>query len=366
MLCVLYLAAAVWPCDNAGMSEAKIEAYFFTVLFAAVLCAVGYLLFPFLGAIAAAMVLATLVYPVYLWVLRRTKRPNMSAFIVVSMVVLAIVLPAIGLIFLLLEEVRLMTGAVRTVDLSSAPALFEQIRGSIVEYMPFVASFDVNTLVQEAVSGIGGLVRDVVAGTADVVFKLLVVVIALYFFLRDGRKFILQFIQLSPLADEEDVLIIRKIKAVTFSLIRGTLVVALLQGLLTGVGFVFFGLPQPVLWGSVAAIGALIPTIGTGLVAIPAFVWLVLTGQYVAALGFACWAMMIVGWVDNIIGPKLIGNNARIHPLLVLLAVLGGMWAFGIAGFLIGPLLVGLLVVLAEIYKLKIRMIHDRALIEAS
>jgi len=347
------------------MSEAKIESYFFTALFIAVLCAVGFLLLPFLGAIAASMVLATLVYPVYLWVLRYTKMPNVSAGVVVMGVVLAIVLPSIGLIFLLLEEVRMMTSAVSGVDLRATPVLFENVRAAVVQYVPFAASFDLSTLIQEAVSGVGGVMRDVVTGTADVVFKLFIVVIALYFFLRDGRRFVLQFIQLSPLADEEDVLIIRKLKVVTSSLIRGTLVIALLQGLLTGVGFLIFGLPQPVVWGSVAAVGALIPTVGTGLVAIPAFVWLLVTGQYVPALGFACWGVMIVGLVDNVIGPKLIGSHARIHPLLVLLAVLGGLWAFGIAGFLIGPLLFGLLVALAEIYTFKVKSLHAKVLSES-
>lgn len=291
--------------------------------------------------------------------------PNVSAGVVVMGVVLAIVLPSIGLIFLLLEEVRMMTSAVSGVDLRATPVLFENVRAAVVQYVPFAASFDLSTLIQEAVSGVGGVMRDVVTGTADVVFKLFIVVIALYFFLRDGRRFVLQFIQLSPLADEEDVLIIRKLKVVTSSLIRGTLVIALLQGLLTGVGFLIFGLPQPVVWGSVAAVGALIPTVGTGLVAIPAFVWLLVTGQYVPALGFACWGVMIVGLVDNVIGPKLIGSHARIHPLLVLLAVLGGLWAFGIAGFLIGPLLFGLLVALAEIYTFKVKSLHAKVLSES-
>ena len=347
------------------MSEAKIEAYFFTALFIAVLCAVGYLFLPFLGAIAAAMVLATLVYPVYLWVLRKTKRPNFSALVVVGGVVLAIVLPTIGLFFLLLEEVRTMSYAVSSIDLSGAPEVIERVKGVFVDVLPFATSFELGTLLQEAVSGIGGLVRDVVTGTADAVFKLFVVIIALFFLLKDGRRFILQFIALSPLADDEDVIIIRKIKMVTFSLIRGTLVVAFLQGLLMGIGFVFFGLPQPVLWGSVAAVGALIPTLGTGIVAIPALIWLVVSGQYLAAFGFFIWTWFIVGLVDNIIGPKLIGTDARIHPLFVLLSVLGGLWVFGIAGFLIGPLLFGLLVALAEIYQFKIKTIHDQARMEA-
>jgi predicted PurR-regulated permease PerM len=118
--------------------------------------------------------------------------------------------------------------------------------------------------------------------------------------------------------------------------------------------------PNPVLWGAIAAIGALIPNIGTSVVSIPAIIYLFVTGNVPQAIGYIGWSVFVVGLVDNIIGPRLIGGSARIHPLFVLLSVLGGIAMFGISGFLLGPLTVGLLVALAEIYKVKIRQIHER------
>ena len=190
--------------------------------------------------------------------------------------------------------------------------------------------------------------------------KFVVAIIALFYFVKDGRSFLSEIVKLSPLKDSEDVMIVRKLDRVTHSLIRGTLVIAVLQGLLVGLGFLVFGVPNPVLWGSLAAIGALIPTVGTGIVTAPAIVFLAFSGHLAEAVGLFAWAMLVVGLVDNIIGPKLIGSAAKIHPLFVLLSVLGGISLFGIAGFLLGPLIFGFLMALAEIYKVKIKEMHSR------
>jgi predicted PurR-regulated permease PerM len=228
--------------------------------------------------------------------------------------------------------------------------------------VPFLSSLDIAAVLQTMLERLGSHAGGFVAGAADTILKMAVSIIALFYLLKDGREFLYGFIQLSPLSDEEDVQIIHKLKAVSYSLIRGTLVIAILQGFMTGIGFVLFGVPNPVLWGSTAAIGALLPMVGTGVVAVPAVVYLIVTGHYAAAIGLAAWSMLIVGLVDNIIGPKLIGSGARIHPLFILLSVLGGLIMFGVAGFLIGPLLFGLLVALWEIYKVKIKEIHQRSL----
>ncbi|MBP9760112.1 MAG: AI-2E family transporter [Candidatus Pacebacteria bacterium] len=342
------------------MSEAKLEAYVFTSVFIGVLLVVGALFYPFIGAIATALVLATLTYPLHTWIASRTKRPGLSACIVVLLVTLAILVPLSGLFLLLIEEVGTITSAITNLNLGTVPAAFAGVWHKIIEGAPFIGTIDLRAIVQTALQNLSGYAANVVTGAADVLLKVIITIIALFYFLKDGRVFLLGFISLSPLADDEDVQILHKLQAVSRSLIRGTLVIALLQGLLTGIGFLLFGIPNPVLWGSVAAIGSLVPTIGTSVVSIPGIIYLVVTGQYVAAMGLATWAMFFVGLIDNAIGPKLMGSGASIHPLFVLLSVLGGLWMFGMAGFLVGPLLFGLLVALFEIYVVKVRAMHTQ------
>jgi predicted PurR-regulated permease PerM len=214
---------------------------------------------------------------------------------------------------------------------------------------------------QDSFRSLGSHFAGAVTNTAGLILKFFVALIALYYFIKDGRQFLDELIKLSPLEDSEDVAIVHRLDKVTHSLIRGTLVIAALQGLFVGLGFTLFGVPNPVLWGAIAAIGALIPMVGTGMVTAPAIIYLFLTGNVAAGIGLLAWSMLLVGLVDNIIGPKLIGNGARIHPLLVLLAVLGGIALFGISGFLLGPLLLGFLMALSEIYKVKVQELHKQA-----
>lgn len=344
------------------MSEAKIEAYFFTTLFIVVLIVIGILFYPFFGAIAVALVLATLSHPVYAFILHKVHNPAVAAFLVVLLVTLAILLPAMGLLVLLVDEVRSVTTALSALHVDAMPTFFEGMKDKLLSIAPFLSIVDLPAVMQTLFEQVGAHAGEFVAGAADVILKMLVSIIALYYLLKDGRAFLYGFIQLSPLSDEEDVQIIHKLKEVSYSLIRGTLVIAVLQGLMTGLGFLMFGVPNPVLWGALAAVGALLPMVGTGIVAVPAVLYLAVAGHYAAAIGLAAWSMLIVGLVDNVIGPKLIGSGARIHPLFVLLSVLGGLILFGMAGFLIGPLLFGLLIALWEIYKVKIKEMHQRAM----
>lgn len=341
------------------MSESKLEGYFFVAFFVTILFMVGFVFAPFLGSVAAAIVLATLVHPLYERIARRTKRPGLAAFTSTCVVTLAILLPASGVFYLMVEEVQDMTQSISADSFSTLPVSIRAVTERITEVLPMFASIDYADLANRTIESFGMGVRDLVTGTADMVLKAFITILALFYLLRDGRYFLFGLIKLSPLTDDEDVLIVNKLKMVSVSLIRGTLTISILQGVLTGVGLALFGVPNPVLWGSVAAVCALIPTIGTGLVTLPAVVYLLFTGDMVAAFGFLAWAVLFAGTIDNILGPRLIGKDAKMHPLFVLLSVLGGLLVFGPAGFLIGPLLFGLLVALSEIYLLKIKALHS-------
>lgn len=337
------------------MSEAKLEAYFFTAMFIGVFALVGVILYPFLGEIALAIVLATLVTPVYGALRAYLRHDGCAAFLVVSGVALAVLLPATGIFLLLVQEVQEITRYATTLDPGVLPEFFAYLNTKAHAILPSIPSFDFGALFRGVTGNISALITGAITSAAMVVFSFVITSIALFYFIKDGQLFVNVFFKLSPLTDEEDRQIIHKLHAVTRSLIQGTLVIACLQGILTGIGFLIFDIPNPVLWGSVAAICALIPNIGTSIVALPAIVYLLFSHDFVAATGLVAWSVLLVGLIDNILGPKLIGSRAQIHPLFVLLSVLGGMSVFGVAGFLLGPLVFGLATALFEIYKVKVR-----------
>ena len=175
-------------------------------------------------------------------------------------------------------------------------------------------------------------------------------ILCLFYLFRDGRSLTKNILAWSPLFDVHDTLILSKISTTVVSVLRGQLMIGLIQGFLTGIGFWIFGVPHPVIWGSVAAVASLIPAIGTSIVNAPAVIYLFLVGQTFQAFGLLIWAVLAVGLVDNLLGPYLINRGVKIHPFLILISVLGGISFFGPVGFIAGPVVLSLLFALLELY----------------
>lgn len=212
------------------------------------------------------------------------------------------------------------------------------------------ASANIDTYTKEALQWITGHAGEIFSGVSQLLLSLFIFFIALYYLLRDGKRVRQILIELSPLSDREDRGVFDRLELAINSVIKGNLMLALTQGVLTTIGFSLFNVPSAILWGTVAAVAALIPGIGTGLVFLPAVAFLFFTGANISALGLLVWGLLGVGLIDNLLGPKLVGRGMQLHPLLVLLSVLGGLMYFGPAGIFLGPLSLSLLFALLSIY----------------
>ncbi|TAK57045.1 AI-2E family transporter [Patescibacteria group bacterium] len=192
------------------------------------------------------------------------------------------------------------------------------------------------------------------SNTAHGVFNLILGIIMLFYFLKDGAKFKKEIVRLSPLADHYDGEILAKLALAVNSVVRGSLFVAIIQGVFVGIGFHFFGVPNATLWATIAAVISLVPGLGTALVIVPSIIYLFFTGNTTGAIGLFVWGVLAVSVIDNILLPVFIGKGFHIHPLLILLSVLGGISIFGPFGFLLGPLFLSLLFTLGDIYKMMV------------
>jgi len=132
--------------------------------------------------------------------------------------------------------------------------------------------------------------------------------------------------------------------------VQGAFTVALIQGAVSTIGFFIFGVPEPLLWGVFTVLVALVPTVGTMLSLVPAVLYLLISGHTGAGIGMAIWAWLSISSIDNFISPRLIGHKTKLHPLVSLLSVLGGISIFGYLGFLIGPIIAAIFMTLLEIY----------------
>jgi predicted PurR-regulated permease PerM len=214
-----------------------------------------------------------------------------------------------------------------------------------------ISSIDFNKYAQQALQWSFTNIDAVFSGIAKIIFNIFILILALYYMLKDGSTLKRNIIRFSPLQDMYDEQIFNKLQRAVNSVIKGSLVVGVVQGTLTGIGFAIFGVPNPALWGTFAVLAALIPGIGTALVLGPGILYLILTGSLPQAVGLIIWAIVAVGLIDNFLGPKLVGGGVHIHQFLILLSVIGGLSFFGPIGFILGPLVVSLLFALLEIYK---------------
>jgi predicted PurR-regulated permease PerM len=175
---------------------------------------------------------------------------------------------------------------------------------------------------------------------------------ALYYFLKDGAALRDGVLARSPLPKRDMEEILDTLRSMTSSVIRGSLLVGVFYGIFTGLGFFVFGLPSAILWGGVTVIASFIPVFGVLLIVVPGILSLAIGGNIIAAVGLTAWLFVMSASVESFVRPWLIGHKAKIHPMLMLFAVLGGLSFFGPIGLLLGPLALSLLLTLLEIYPL--------------
>ena len=191
-----------------------------------------------------------------------------------------------------------------------------------------------------------GIGQDIVRFTA--LFFLMLYV--LFFFLRDGTRLVAMMVRTVPLGDERVRQLLAKFSEVSIATIKGTLVVGVVQGAIGGVLFWVLGIPAPVFWGAVMAVFSVLPAVGPALVWAPAAIILLGLGETVKGVVLIVTGVLVIGLVDNVLRPILVGRDTEMPDYLVLLATLGGLAVFGISGFVIGPVIAAFFLVVWEMF----------------
>jgi len=341
------------------MDAKVVRPYFLIALIAASAVLAFFIFRPFLTALALAAIFAMTLQPLYQAVLRRmSNSPGLAAFATMLVAVVCILVPLLFISMQIAGDAQNLYSSLS--DGSGKVYLdtvFKSVNDTLTRAVPSLAlsgtelSTSVDQYVKDMLSWLIQNLGGAFGGVANFLLDCMVFLIALYYLLRDGAKFKQAVIELSPLADTEDKIIFTRLELAVHSVIRGSLTIALIQGILTSIGFTIFGIPNSILWGVVAAFSALIPGIGTSLVLIPGVAYLFIIGATVPATGLLIWSLVAVGLIDNFLGPKLVGRGMQLHPLIVLLAVFGGLVFFGPAGIFLGPLSASLLFALLSIHQ---------------
>ena len=350
--------AHAWPlviCNvlyNVGMAVQKIieNTFFFSIL-VGVAFLMWRLLQPFGGTLALAAIVVTICYPVYEHILARWCRGNVTcaASLSVLMVIFVVALPITILGSFLLREAISMYKLFDSSSSVSITASFSEVENFVRVFVP---DFTINiaSVAEQAASFVTGHLVGLFTSTASMFFYFFLTLIGTFYFFRDGKTFTSYLVRLSPLRDQRDGLILHRIAQAVRAVALGSVLVSIIQGILTSIGLSLFGFSHAVLWGCVASIGALVPGVGTAIVFIPAIAYLIFTGAHLAAIGVAIWATLAVGLIDNLLGPYFMSRGNPLHPFVILLSVLGGIALFGPIGFVLGPVIATLFTVLIEMY----------------
>jgi len=336
---------------TSNMKMGRIVEY---VFFFGLLILAGYLVWlimaPFVTALALSIIIVVICHPLYLLIKEYTpwKNKSIAALMATLVVLLAIILPLILMSSLVVKEVVTFYQELSSGDIAISTQL-ENLETSLQEIVPGL-SLDFGEQIKTAAPWITGNISALFVGTVSTLFVFVIALVGCFYFFRDGRELLQIVIKASPLPDKEDTIIFRRLARAVRAVATGTVLVAIIQGSLVAIGFTIFGIERAVLWGSFASVGALIPGIGTTIITVPAVIYLFFTGEVGSGIGLLVWSMLIVGMIDNFIGPYLISRGNNLHPFIILISVLGGIALMGPIGFVIGPVIVTLFVVLLEIY----------------
>ncbi|PIR40881.1 MAG: hypothetical protein COV32_01130 [Candidatus Yonathbacteria bacterium CG10_big_fil_rev_8_21_14_0_10_43_136] len=334
------------------MSYQKSELHFLVTLLVGMSIITFFIFEPFLYALILGVIFATIFSPVHKRVLSALRESRgISALITTAFVLVVIVVPVIFLSTQIFQEATSLYSSLT--DNGGAGGLLRATEDIVREtWIPFLPaeSLDFGQYMEQGLSFLIKHLGTVFSNVAKIMVGIIVLFIALYYLFKDGHELRKSVIALSPLSDVYDETIFRKLELAINSVVLGSISVALVQGVLTAIGLAVFGVPNPVFWGSVATVTALIPGVGTSIVLISSILFLFFTGAEVAAVGLLIWGIVAVGLVDNVLGPKIVGKGAKLHPFLILLSILGGIGLFGPIGFLFGPLALALLFAFLEIY----------------
>ncbi len=313
---------------------------------------------PYLVTLLMAAIFAGLFHPFYQFLVRRLGGSrNLAAGITLLAVFLIVIVPLVFLSTLAVQQAVEVTNSAR-------PWIEKQLAhpdpmGRLADAMPILDRLgldreDLLKKAAEVVQSLGSFfvdrITDLTGRTVRFLFHLFLFAYSLFFLLKDGGAALEKILYYLPMPHEDEMRMVGRFLSVSRAMLKGTLAIGILQGILGGLGFSVAHLPAPVFWGAVMVVLSIIPGIGTGLLWVPAAIYLVVSGHMVPAIILSLWFLLIVGMVDNFLRPLLVGKDTRMHELLILFSTLGGLALWGISGLLLGPILAALFVTIWDIY----------------
>lgn len=313
---------------------------------------------PFLMTLLLAGITAAMAQPLYRRLLRGLRgRVRTASLLTVLLLVVCVLLPLLGVLGVVANQaLQISQMVIPWVErqLEDPGALVRGLEDSPLGQKLTPYREPIMAKAGQVVGAVSRFLFDSLSattrGTVALLFQVGLLLYALFFFLSDGRALLDRMLYYLPLNPDDEERMLERFTSVTRATLKGTLLIGVAQGALAGAAFAVLGIQGAVFWGTVMVLLSIVPGIGTGLVWVPAAVILMASDRVGAGIGLALWCAVVVGSIDNVVRPRLVGRDTRMHDLLILFGTLGGVLMFGALGFLVGPIVAALFVTVWEIY----------------
>lgn len=345
---------------------------FYSVMLLAILALLGYLSYeiisPFLVPIAWAIVFSIVFYPVYAFISRYIKVKSIASSITVLLILVVIIAPITYVSFLLIDELQKIGEYTNSGGLDFVRDLFEKIKASpqYAKLSSLIGEGNMPTAdqIMDNIKKIGKVVVENlsirITNIISVAINFLFMIFTIFFLFKDGPGFLTKVEDYLPFSEEQKTRLVTQVKDMIASTVYGGVVVAIIQGFLGGVAFYVIDIKSPVLWGIAMAVMSFVPMVGTFSVWGPAAIYLIIQGNYLHGIGLILYGNFVIGLVDNILRPLIIGSRTKMPTIVIFFSVLGGIKAFGIIGLIMGPLIMAVFISVFEIF----RHIEDEVLMK--
>ena len=301
---------------------------------------------PFMTYIVLAGILTYTLFPIYHFLSQRTRRPGLAAGLSIALALLVMILPTVYLVSELVDQV---SGAYNTLlndSLYQVGDYLNSLTNGRVDFQDMLTS-----ALDQVRQSIVGLAPNILGSISELVLGLFIMFFVMFYGFREGRGFMTYLKALMPLEPALKDSLFHELRTVTQAVLYGQVLTAVIQGGLGGLGLLICGVPNALFWGAIMMITAFVPVLGTPLIWVPAGVGLLLDGSVTRGVFLLIYGATIVMNIDNFLRPKLVSGRSNVHPVLILIGVLGGLRVFGFIGMLVGPLILAILVALIKFYE---------------
>ncbi len=345
------------------MTETRFRQAFLLLLVAAISIAFVAMIRAFLLTILLAAIFTGLSYPVYEWLFRRFRGRSALAAIATLVVLLALVIgPLLAVLGAGANEALRVTETIRPrlERLVDQPGEFNRRLRVLPGYHyiePYRAQIFMKAgeLLGSTSAFFFAALSATTRATALFVFHFVILLYTMFFFLTDGPRLLNGILAYLPLTDADQQRMLDKFVSVTRATLKGTILIGAAQGLLGGLAFWAAGIDGAIFWGTVMTVLSIIPGIGGALIWVPASMILISSGDVWRGIALAAFCALVVGSIDNLLRPLLVGRDTQMHELLIFFSTLGGLLMFGVMGFIVGPILAALFVTVWEMFATALR-----------